>query len=210
MKIGIAVTTTPNREHVFNEWYKHYAKTTPNIPLYIHNDINYQGVVYSKNKCLAALEEYDYIFLLDDDCFPIVQNWPLLYIKSCLNHACWNYDRQCVTIKNIIEHSIQMNAYDEYNKPNGCMLFFTKKCIGIVGGWDIDFNGYGYEHVNLSDRIFNNGLTPARYIDIPDSKGLFKMADCQSSFLISDRAQIPNNFKLYQQKYLSKEFKPFK
>lgn len=230
MNIGIAVTTTPNRLNVYHEWYRHYSKFCAEIPLYVHNDWQYQGVAYSKNKCLNALQEMncDYYFLFDDDCFITQHNWHELYINSGLEHACWNYNRTflrvgltiptfytCVVEQRLGEKPTVNLGYDtvyysEYDKPNGCMLYATQKVIDTVGGFDTDFKGYGYDHVNWSDRIFNNGLTPARYIDIHNSKGLFEMANCESSFTSADRAQIPANFKLYQEKYLSKEFKPFK
>lgn len=199
MKIGIAVTTTPNRSDVFQKWLEAY-KSVCSYPLYIHNDTEYKGVGYSKNKCLAALADYDYQFLFDDDCMPAKIKWELEYIFSGLHHAAYTFDRQ-------ILH--QQPNYIEYEKPCGCMLFFTKACVQKVGGWDKSFSGYGYEHVNVSDRIFNNGLTPARYLDVY-SKWLFTMGDCPSSFTAQDRAQIPNNYALYQQKFYSKEFIEFK
>lgn len=216
MKIGLAITTTPNRENVFNEWYKRYSQFSPELPLYVHNDWQYQGVSYSKNKCLSALyeTECEYFFLFDDDCFLTQPKWYELYLNSKLEHACYTFDRNLINSipsHYWITHTTGWDvAYNEYDAPNGCMMFFTRKCIEVAGGWDTDFKGYGYEHVSLSDRIFNAGLIPSRYIDIPNSKDLFEMANCESSFSISDRAQIPANYKLYQEKYLSKEFKPFK
>lgn len=201
MKIGIAVTTTPSRPAVFEQWYKDYAQNTPEIPLYIHNDWNYKGVGYSKNKCLERLSECDYIFLFDDDCFIMQTKFYQKYINSGLEHACYTFDRAILS---------QHKSYTEFEKPNGCMLFLTRNVLYTVGGWDREFKGYGYEHCNFSDRVFNNGLTPARYIDIPNSEGLFKMADCESSFTYEDRISIPTNYKLYMDKFYSKEFIPFK
>ena len=203
MKIGLAVTTTPNRKNVFQEWYNHYAKFCPELRLYIHNDIDYQGVGYSKNKCLNALYEAgcDYFFLFDDDCFIKHPGFFKFYIHSKLEHAAYTFNRKLISKGSI---------YNEYEDPNGCMLFFTRKCVEVAGGWSREFKGYGYEHSELSARIFNLGLTPARFIDIPDSSGLFEMADCESSFTARDRNQIPANYKLYQEKFYSKEFKPFK
>lgn len=213
-KIGIAVTTTPNRESVFNEWKKHFYEVCSELPLYIHNDYDYKGVSYSKNRCLDKLyfAGCDYFFLFDDDCFITSPNWYDQYIKSGLNHACWNYNRLRLATRMFYANQDDKHPSMcwEYDKPNGCMLYATRKVIDVVGGWDTEFKGYGYEHPNWSDRIFNNGLTPARYIDIPNSQGLFRMADCESSFSSADRAQIPANYELYQQKYYSKEFKQFK
>lgn len=176
---------------------------------------NHVGVGVAKNKCLELL--YDagctHFFLFDDDCRPIVNEWWLPYINSGLYHACWNFNRTLIAkhAKNLLRNPpIPVPAYWEYEKPNGCMLYFTKMAIDMVGGWDLQFTGYGYDHVNLSDRIFNNGITPGRYIDVPNTSHLFEMAKCESSFTSHDRSKIPENLKLYQQNYYSKEFKPFK
>lgn len=217
MKIGIAVTTTPNRADIIEKWYDAYRVSIPGVYVYFHNDTEYKGVVYSKNQCLADLVSNgcDYMFLFDDDCLIKDKYFITQYINSQLNHACWNYNRRELkfTVLPLLENLYSeptIIEFCEYEKPNGCMLFVTKYVVSQVGGFDTDFKGYGYEHVNWSDRIYNNGLTPARYIDIPNSKGLFEMADCESSFSYADRMHIPANYELYQQKYYSKEFKPFK
>lgn len=203
MKIGIAVTTTFNRKSVYQQWINRYFDCCPNVPIYRHNDINYKGVVYSKNRCLQVLYDngFDYFFLFDDDCLISNPKFYEPYINSGLEHAAYTFNRQLKTVN---------DKYAEYIDPNGCMLFFTRNCIEKSGGWDTAFKGYGYEHSELSSRIYNLGLTPARFIDIPNSKGLFKMADCESSFTSADRALIPANYVLYQEKFYSKEFKPFK
>lgn len=160
------------------------------------------GVSVAKNKCLSILDDCDYLFLFDNDTYPTQKGWHLPYIESGLNHACFTFDRKIIDVK---------PNYIEFEKPNGCMLFFTRKAIQTVGGWDTDFKGFGYEHVNLSDRIFNAGLTPARYIDVHNSSMYFKLADVPSTFSQEERIRtIPINQKLYKERYLSKEFKPYK
>jgi hypothetical protein len=204
MKIGIAVTTTPNREKVFNQWYEYYSEKCPELPLYIEFDETYKGVAKSKNKCLSALYDAgcDHFFLFDDDVFIIKDNWYEKYISSGLNHACWNVDRKFISLT---------QNYVEYETPNGCMLYCTRNVLDVVGGWDTQFKGYGYDHVNWSDRIFNAGLTPARYIDVRDSKDLFRLANCESSIPAEIRAKtIPINKKLWKENFNSKEYKPFK
>jgi hypothetical protein len=202
MKLAICITTTPNRSSVMNQTMVNWMHVAPQgCFLYVHNDVNYDGVSKAKNKCLEWSEFADFVFCFDDDIWPVDTRWAERYVNSGLEHAAYTFDRRLI-------HSAPQ--YNEFEKPNGCMMFFTRKCIDVVGGWDTDFKGYGYEHVNLSDRIYNMGLTPGRYIDIPNSRGLFEMADCESSFTSGDRMHIPANEKLYQQKYYSKEFKPFK
>ena len=101
------------------------------------------------------------------------------------------------------------DGYVEYEKPCGCMLYIRKICLETVGGFDTEFSGYGFEHVNWSDRIYNAGLTPNRYIDIPESSNVLYSLDLnhevESSFSAESRRMIPHNYKLQQEKYLSKE-----
>lgn len=213
MKIGIGITSTPQRSIVAHSCLKDWQKFLPdNATIFMHVDTGYKGVSKAKNEVLKLCYEWgaDFIFIVDDDISPLVDKWWEPYINSGLNHACWNYDRKLLNYGCEADYG-KCNYYAEYEKPNGCMLCFTRHCIETAGGWDLDFQGFGYEHVNLSDRIFNNGLTPARYIDIPNSKHLFELADCESTFSNEVRmATIPRNLKLYQQKYYSKEFKPFR
>lgn len=160
------------------------------------------GITVAKNKCIQLMEFYDYCFLMDDDFEPTSANAFTSYIYSGLMHACYTFGRKELSRK---------PSYVEYEKPCGCVLYFRDDILYKVGGFDTDFKIYSYEHVNFSDRIFNYGLTPARYIDIPNSQGLFIMADCESSVPFQDRINsIAINEKLYKEKFNSTEFKPYK
>ncbi|ASU34405.1 hypothetical protein [Mucilaginibacter xinganensis] len=223
IKIGIAISSH-NRPEVSRQTFDILDKLRPknsliglvddasiNPPFGFSNSYINQyrferhvGVSMVKNKCLELLYSAccTHFFLFDDDCRPVLANWWKPYINSRLEHATWTFDRPLV--------SEVENQYREFEKPNGCMMYFTRTAVNTIGGWDMSFTGYGYEHVNVSDRAFNAGLTPRRYVDVWHNSPLFELADCQSSFTPEDRACIPSNFKLYQEKYLSKEFKPFK
>lgn len=216
MKIGIGITTRNRNQVCFNSidrlinimggevFELAIVDDASTIPYeYSHfRFANNAGVSEAKNKCLDLLYNVGctHFFLFDDDCYPIVPDWYAHYINSGLNHACWTFDRELI---------YSNGYYNQFAKPNGCMLYFKKICLNTVGGWDTSFCGYGYEHCNLSDRIFNAGLTPGRYVDVKQS-GLFELAKCESSFTSRDREQIPANLKLYQDNFYSKEFKEFR
>ena len=86
-KIGIGVTTTPNRKEYVERWLEYFEKFKPtNYHLHIHEDVNYKGVAYSKNQNLYTLRDCDYIFLFDDDCYPIKDKWTDFFINSKENH----------------------------------------------------------------------------------------------------------------------------
>lgn len=207
MKIAIAVTTTPNRKQLFEQSFKHLVENTPNEVSYkIYLDEKQEGIAKAKNKCLALCDGFDFVFLLDDDVFALNKEWVELYCNSGLEHAMYIFDRQLLS---------ETSQYKAYELPRGCMLFLTRKAIDTAGGMDEDFKVWGYEHAEYSRRIFNMGLTPAPFIDISNSNGLFYSYDqygsCKSSVSDNDRMQsIPTNYNLYQQKFYSKEFKPFK
>ena len=86
-KIGIGVTTTPNRSGYVDNWLNHFEKVKPtNYHLHIHEDVNYKGVAFSKNQNLKTLADCDYIFLFDDDCYPIKEGWDEYFINTNEHH----------------------------------------------------------------------------------------------------------------------------
>lgn len=212
MKIAVGITTTPDRHHIFWENLKKWQVTLPE-DTYIFYSISHKKIAICENKnhILSMCHKADHIFMVDDDVYPVHSQWWYPYVNSGLNHACWNYDKKVIGACMDLDGSLETKrCWNILEKPNGCVLYFKKICIDTVGGWDTDFAGYGYEHVNVSDRIYNCGLTPDRYIDALWMDSPFALTDCESSFTARDRNQIPDNYKLYQEKFYSKEFKPFK
>ena len=207
MNIAICVTTTPNRKELFAQSFLKLVENTPaNVSYKIYNDVNYEGIAKAKNKCLAMAEGFDFVFLLDDDIFPLDKSWISEYVNSGLEHAMYIFDR---TLQERTE------KYFSYDLPRGCMLFLTRKAIDMAGGMDENFKVWGYEHAEYSRRIYNMGLTPAPFIDRPNSIDLFYSYDrwhaCKSSVSEGQRMQaITANYKLYEQNLNSKEFKPYK
>ena len=200
MKIGIGITTYGNRVTPAQEIIKKYSKGAKIVT------VNQKGIAKAKNMCLALLDDCEHIFLFDDDCYPKVDYWFVPYIWSGINHLSYTFDRK-------ILH--QENGITEYELPSGCMLYINRKCLDIVGGFDTDFEHYSYEHVNYSQRIFNAGLTPARFMDVTLSKNYIHSMDehqqIQSSVSIEDRSEgIAINRNLLMKNRDSKEWKPYK
>lgn len=218
MRIGLGITTH-NRYRVFLQSYLSWRFLLPaNGKLVVVDDGSDfpveeahfrfdtpQGIATAKNKCLELLHDCDVVFLADDDIYPTQAQWWNIYTEANLEHACFTFGRRVLNTK---------PRYIEFEKPCGCLLYLTRKAIDTVGGYDTTFHKYGYEHVNLSDRIFNNGLTPARYLDVPLSRSFFISLDerkaVESSVSKKDRiANIYHNKKLYEENYNSKQFIPY-
>lgn len=181
MKIGIAVTTYKRPKHL-QHWYDMVNAFTPEreVKVFLSSDTKERrGVAYRKNECLKVLQGCDYIFLFDDDCFPIKKGWMDFFIdayKASGNHH-FLYLKETSTIKKIHEHTavdLQTQkgfTINEFNNCGGCFMFLTKEVIEKVGGFNHDYGIYGFEHAGYTNRIHQAGLTPMGMYLCPQGAG---------------------------------------
>lgn len=167
--IGIGVSTTPNRKEHFNLWLDKFNQVKPDTyHLHIHEDYNYRGVAYSKNQSLNALKGCDYIFLFDDDCFPIAHGWEQYFINSGENHLLYLNPTHGILAK--------QGELEYYQNCGGVFMFMTKECIDKVGFMNSEYQRYGFEHAGYSNRIFRAGLTRSPYQQLREtSKYIYSM-----------------------------------
>lgn len=226
MKIGIGITTHNRNETAAYtiEQIRRFAPSGSKIVVvddaskipFEGADFRFNvnaGVAQAKNKCFELMDDCDYIFLFDDDCYPTTRDWHLPYIESGINHLSFTFDKLANGRQNGNRIVLQHNDMVVYSNPCGCMCFFTKKCLEVVGGFNPLYKTYGYEHVDLSVRIHNAGLTPHRFMDIPNSLELFYSLDytCEINTSVENRGvHIRNNKLLYNQSQRSKQFIPYK
>ena len=193
MKIGIGVTTY-NRPECLKECLEYINKHTfmDNVTLYIATDTDgdRRGVAYRKNECLRALKDCDYIFLFDDDCFPIKDGW-------IENWACRSYDNGMRTHFLYMDDKIHKllfkynsefpSDYSCYTMCGGCFMAMSKKDIQMVGAFNEKFELYGFEHAEWSLRVENNlGL-----VDV--TKQMYYMLNNTSEFIYSHDYSTPNH-----------------
>jgi GT2 family glycosyltransferase len=154
MRIGIGVTTYNRPEHL-DLFIRQLGKHTlfGDVKTYIHFDENERkGIAYGKNICIYNLKDCDYIFLFDDDCFPISDYWMHPFINSGLNHALY--------MNESYEPILSIDGYTSYLHCSGVFMFLTKKVIEKVGYYNPEYGIYGLEHAGYSQRIYRAGLTP--------------------------------------------------
>ena len=89
-KVGVGVTTF-NRPECLKECLEHINKHTYMSNVVIHvedeNDIyERMGIAFRKNMCLRALKDCDFVFLFDDDTFPIKDGWIDFFVNSGEEH----------------------------------------------------------------------------------------------------------------------------
>lgn len=183
MKIAIAITTH-NRNDVLDkslEYFKKYKSKDSDIIIvddastipYPNSDYYFTenvGISVAKNKCIELTQNYDYIFLFDSDCYPIKAGFEKAYIDSGLEHAMYIFTDFANGSKLNDTSIIRRNdKYIEYSHPRGCMMFYSRKALDLAGGMRPQLQRWGYEHGELSDRIFNLNLAPSPYCDIVNS-----------------------------------------
>lgn len=173
-------------------------------------DINV-GIPIAKNKCLELLGDCDFYFLFEDDVFPKKKGWWMPYVTSGINHLSFTFDKLKNGRPNGNDLIKQEGDFNIYKNPCGCVLFFTKKTLKTVGGFDVRYQKYGYEHVDLSTRIHNAGLTPYKFMDVKNSLELFTSLDYEGtvqSSVKNRKEYIEWNRAIFENSQKSKEFCP--
>ncbi len=162
MKIGIGATTYKRPKHL-ELFISQIEKYTKDYVFYVANDSEERkGVAFRKNECIYNLRDCDYIFLFDDDCFPIKDGWVEFFIeehkRTGENHFLYLLETSS------IRKTKDENGISEFNNCGGCFIFITKKVIEEVGCFGLEYGLYGFEHAGYSQRIYMAGLNTHPYI----------------------------------------------
>lgn len=226
-KIGVGITCMYNvRDALFQYAMQKHTENNPqdNITYSIHYDSaeNRQGVAKSKNECLRELKDCDHIFLFDDDTFPCHPDWHKEFIAAAqiMNQHHLMYIPGKTHNRGHTGKGVQGAHFGDliqYTHSWGCMLYFTKECIEKAGGFNEEFEIYGYEHAELSYRIHNMGLTSFPFLTIKNVTNFIYSVDYEGSpeGIVDDgtssmagldaRAIVNRNAALFAKMHLSKE-----
>lgn len=159
-----------------------HIKLINSYPMYtiINKSIN-GGIAKSKNTAIRFFDEndYDYIFLMDDDMIILDKDFYSYYIdaiqKTGIHHFCYKHENNHKETINMVSHSsikkilINAQTIKISNRTNGCFLTLTKQMIKDIGYFKVLPYKYGHEHSNYTQRAINNGFAPG-YVDIIDSE----------------------------------------
>lgn len=216
-KIGIAITTTPEREEMFSMTMEEWEYFEPEDAIIIaHTDTTHKGVAYSKNQCLKQLYELgcEHIFLADDDCYPLKEGWESPYTRHKEPHLMYQFKLRSKPA-NDMQELYRDNTVVAYSHTRGAMIYVQRRVLDTVGGFDEAYGPYGFEHTDYTNRIHNAGLTTHRAMDVPDSDRLFYCLDqdhkTKSSLApMKRRMSLKKNVVLYNDNRNSKAYKEFK
>lgn len=174
------------------------------------------GIAAAKNKCIELLmdEGCTHFFLFDDDTWTKVEGWHLPYLESGVKHLSFTFHQLASGRANGRHFLGTRNGISSYGSPCGCMLYFTREVVDKIGGFDVDYTQWGFEHVDFSNRAFNAGLTPARYLDVANSLTLFHSMDHQQEVAgsvsgVVRQLAIPANKERFAKKHRSAEKMPY-
>ena len=216
--LNIAISTYNRREtaeYSISQWKKHLPKGAklfivddgsdipfPNAD--IRNEVSL-GIAACKNQCISLCYGSDYIILADDDVYPISSDWHLPYINSGENHLCFTFTKFSNGQPNGRKQIAEYNDLNVFYEPCGCMNFYTKACFDAVGGMDIGYGKWSYEHVSHSMRIHNAGLTPHPFMDVKNSLDLFYSYDWDQTTKRSVDVKLRNKLAWVNKKKYFKE-----
>jgi glycosyltransferase involved in cell wall biosynthesis len=142
-----------------------------------------KGVAWNKNRALYALQDCDYIALLEDDLFPTLGAWFDYYESAAaflgVHHFCRVQDKEVPETNPACTEALSkyMSASPIYGtSPRGDFTFITRRALQAVGGLHPDFLGAGHAHGEWSERIARAGLIPhpLKWMDIREARDCFE------------------------------------
>lgn len=109
-----------------------------------------------RNSLLSELSDCDYVFLFDDDCYPMMHGWEDYFIIQAGEH---NLDYMALPESfktRLIQVDGEMGRWDG---GIGCFSFQSRKALQTVGGFNTNYERYGYEDAGRNRRAYAAGLT---------------------------------------------------
>lgn len=167
--IGIGYTTY-KRDALLQECLDNLRlNTTSDYKLYIarDTDADRRGIALRKNECLHHLQDCDYIFLFDDDCYPVKKGWEQFVIKAHQESG----EQHFAFLKDSIHTAKNFYFCGDITTKSfvtcgGVFLSITKECLKKVGGFWDEYDLYGFEHYGYSFRAFEAKLNSDLFMSI--------------------------------------------
>jgi GT2 family glycosyltransferase len=183
--IGIGITTY-NRYNILNLCLEQIAKhTKQQHKIFIWDDtLEQKGISYGKNQCINALYEQgcSHIFLFDDDCFPISNNWHTMFVESPFKHLIYANKKEHNFLGNINIKNNNLISAKYYEGSAGCFIYITRSIVDKIGYFNTKYHKYGYEHAGYSTRVFKAGITSHNFICLNQTESYIHSLDLDGSF----------------------------
>lgn len=194
IRVGIGITTTATRRKTFALCMRQLNKHTvpQNGVEFVYHvqtfyPLKHSGISAVKNCCIRELmaKDCDYLFLFDDDCFPVHDDWiwPFIeaHVKTKQHHFLYLADVSDRYPLGVGQKKMESkNGVDIYRGAQGCCIFTTRHAIEKIGGFDENYKGYGWEHENFSVRHWLMQLnTYGPFLSLPNIQDYIYSLDIQ-------------------------------
>lgn len=200
-RIGVGITTH-NRPDTFRQSYEQIVKHTPGARIVVVDDASdvpvdvatfrfdtVAGIAAAKNKCIELLDGCEHLFLWDDDAWPLVDEWWVPYVDSPEPHLMYLFKDAAGQPAVLYED----DTHIAFSESRGVMMYVHRSCIDRIGGMNPAFGRWGWEHPDLSNRIFAAGLTTWRFADVAGSGMLIHSLDEQGTATRSVEQKVRND-----------------
>jgi len=122
-----------------------------------------RGVAWNKNRALHWLMHRtacERILLIEDDIYPVRAGWEQGWLEALERFPHLNYSPKSAAPP--WEQQVDtIDGYPVLNWVNAALMAMTRQAVNTVGFFDTRFEGYGYEHIELTARYVRAGLHPA-------------------------------------------------
>nr|DAY73869.1 MAG TPA: glycosyltransferase [Caudoviricetes sp.] len=210
MKIGIGVITMGVR--TINK--KLFENSEHGI--FIYTDKERLGPSHARNKVLEHFDDYDHIFIFDDDCYPTKLGWEQYFITKASE-----YGIHYMAIPEVFggEFISSDNEMQYWYSALGCFVYQDKVAMATIGGYNTAYNRYGYEDAARSRRALHAGLTghdnawgfPVRGLSYIHSEDVFGENPVPNIDTPEKLKYIESNHKIYAEEISSPTlFYPYK
>lgn len=160
--IGIGITTTSARKEYYDQCALNIWTYSKAAKISVARDIN--GVSQAKNKNLNELQNCDFIFLFDDDTWPIKHGWEDYFIDAMVRSG---EAHLLYLTEKLHGKSTQKNGLLSFPNCGGVFMAFDnrkKTIINKVGAFNYDYKKWGFEHAGYSARIYRAGLVSEPFL----------------------------------------------
>jgi GT2 family glycosyltransferase len=128
------------------------------------------GISVNKNRLISYLSDCDFIFISEDDITFKKEGWIDIYLKAIevskyqhFNYIVSDYRKH---IKQALQYKEGINLGITGGYVNGVLMVMSKKCIETVGGFDLRYMKYGYEHADYTRRCAIANIYPKFHVHV--------------------------------------------
>lgn len=151
IKIGVGVITVGVRP------LKDYLVTDPRADFRVFNDPDRKGVAYARNELMHQFYEegYDYWFIFDDDCYPVMEGWETYFVDQAVSGG-WDFFGMPEYFKDKVVGSKGEVILWELAMCQFAM--YSRAVVEKMGYFRPYTHGYGFEDAEWGHRLKAAGL----------------------------------------------------